>query len=152
MNALGSDAIGMLATAAKEARAHFDALVIGNQGEHFSAGANLMLILLGAQEEEWDELDLIVRQFQGANMALKYADVPVVAAPFGLTLGGGCEVVPPLGPRAGLGGDVHGARGARGRPRSRRGAGPRSWRSARSTAPRAWRGPTPSRSSGARST
>jgi 3-hydroxyacyl-CoA dehydrogenase len=92
MNALGGDAIGMLATAVKEARAHFDALVIGNQGEHFSAGANLMLLLLGAQEEEWDELDLTVRQFQAANMGLKYADVPVVAAPFGLTLGGGCEV------------------------------------------------------------
>jgi 3-hydroxyacyl-CoA dehydrogenase len=92
LNALGSDAIGMLGAAVKEARAHFDALVIGNQGEHFSAGANLMLILLGAQEEEWDELDLIVRQFQAANMGLKYAEVPVVAAPFGLTLGGGCEV------------------------------------------------------------
>jgi len=92
MNALGSDAIGMLGAAVKETRAHFDALVIGNQGEHFSAGANLMLVLLGAQEEEWDELDLVVRQFQGANMGLKYADVPVVAAPFGLTLGGGCEV------------------------------------------------------------
>jgi 3-hydroxyacyl-CoA dehydrogenase len=92
MNALGSDAIGMLATAVKEAHAHFDAIVVGNQGEHFSAGANLMLLLLGAQEEEWDELDLTVRQFQGANMALKYSDVPVVAAPFGLTLGGGCEV------------------------------------------------------------
>jgi 3-hydroxyacyl-CoA dehydrogenase len=92
MNALGSDAIGMLSTAVKEAHAHFDALVIGNQGEHFSAGANLMLMLLAAQEEEWDDLDLIVRQFQGANMGLKYADVPVVAAPFGLTLGGGCEV------------------------------------------------------------
>jgi 3-hydroxyacyl-CoA dehydrogenase len=92
MNALGSDAIGMLATAAKEARAQFDALVIGNQGEHFSAGANLMLILLGAQEEEWDELDLTIRQFQAATMALKYASVPVVAAPFGMTLGGGCEV------------------------------------------------------------
>jgi 3-hydroxyacyl-CoA dehydrogenase len=92
MNALGGDAIGMLATAVKEARAHFDALVIGNQGEHFSAGANLMLILLAAQEEEWDELDLTIRQFQSANMGLRYADVPVVAAPFGLTLGGGCEV------------------------------------------------------------
>jgi 3-hydroxyacyl-CoA dehydrogenase len=92
MNALGGDAIGMLATAVKEAHAHFDALVVGNQGEHFSAGANLMLMLLGAQEEEWDELDLTIRQFQAANMGLKYADVPVVAAPFGLTLGGGCEV------------------------------------------------------------
>jgi 3-hydroxyacyl-CoA dehydrogenase len=92
MNALGGDAIGMLAAAVKEAHAHFDALVIGNRGEHFSAGANLMLMLLGAQEEEWDELDLTIRQFQNANMGLKYADVPVVAAPFGLTLGGGCEV------------------------------------------------------------
>jgi 3-hydroxyacyl-CoA dehydrogenase len=92
MNSLGGDAIGMLATAVKEAHLHFDALVIGNQGEHFSAGANLMLMLLGAQEEEWDELDLTIRQFQSATMGLKYADVPVVAAPFGMTLGGGCEV------------------------------------------------------------
>jgi 3-hydroxyacyl-CoA dehydrogenase len=92
MNALGGDAIGMLATAVKEARANFDALVVGNQGEHFSAGANLMLMLLAAQEEEWDELDLTIRQFQNATMGLRYADVPVVAAPFGLTLGGGCEV------------------------------------------------------------
>lgn len=92
MNALGADAISLMAAAVKQARAHFDALVVGNQGENFSAGANLMLVLLAAQEEEWDELDLIVRQFQGANMALKYADVPVVVAPFGLTLGGGCEV------------------------------------------------------------
>ena len=92
MNALGPDAISMLASAVNEARTHFEALVVGNQGEHFSAGANLMLVLLGAQEEEWDELDLMVRQFQNANLALKYADVPVVIAPFGLTLGGGCEI------------------------------------------------------------
>ena len=92
MNALGSDALSMIASTVKEARRNFDALVIGNQGEHFSAGANLMLVLLAAQEEEWEELDLTIRQFQGANMAIKYADVPVVVAPFGLTLGGGCEV------------------------------------------------------------
>jgi 3-hydroxyacyl-CoA dehydrogenase len=92
MNALGADTFAMLASAAKEAKAHFDALVIGNQGENFSVGANLMLVLLGAQEEEWDELELSVRQFQNANMALKYADIPVVVAPFGMTLGGGCEV------------------------------------------------------------
>jgi 3-hydroxyacyl-CoA dehydrogenase len=70
MNALGADAISMLASTVKEAKQNFDALVIGNQGEHFSAGANLMLVLLGAQEEEWDELDLMIRQFQGANMAI----------------------------------------------------------------------------------
>jgi 3-hydroxyacyl-CoA dehydrogenase len=68
-------------------------LVIANQGEHFSAGANLMNFLLAAQDEEWNELDAAVRRFQEANMMLKYAPVPVVAAPFGMALGGGCEVV-----------------------------------------------------------
>ena len=92
MNALGADAIDMLRAALAEAGADFDALVIGNQGEQFSAGANLMLLLLAAQEEEWDELALMIRQFQGAMMALKYARLPVVVAPFGLTLGGGCEI------------------------------------------------------------
>jgi 3-hydroxyacyl-CoA dehydrogenase len=92
MNALGADALSVIGSAVKEARSSFDALVIGNQGQHFSVGANLMLVLLAAQEEEWEELSLIIRRFQGANMALKYADVPVVAAPFGMTLGGGCEI------------------------------------------------------------
>lgn len=92
MNTIGADAIAMLNTAVQEARPHFDALVVGNQGQNFSAGANLMLILLAAQEEEWDEIDLLIRQFQGATMALKYAPIPVVAAPFGMTLGGGCEI------------------------------------------------------------
>jgi 3-hydroxyacyl-CoA dehydrogenase len=92
MNALGADAIEMILSSVKEAHAHFDALVVGNQGDNFSAGANLMLVLMAAQEEEWDELDLMVRRFQQATMALKYSDVPVVAAPFGLTLGGGAEI------------------------------------------------------------
>ena len=92
MNALGGDSFAMLQAAVKDGRAHFDALVVGNQGENFTVGANLMLVLLAVQEEEWDELDLKVRQFQNANLALKYADIPVVAAPFGLTLGGGCEI------------------------------------------------------------
>jgi 3-hydroxyacyl-CoA dehydrogenase len=92
MNSLGADAISMLATAVKEVRAHFDALVVGNQGENFTVGANLMLVLMAAEEGEWDELGRMVRQFQDANMALKTAEFPVVAAPFGLTLGGGCEI------------------------------------------------------------
>jgi 3-hydroxyacyl-CoA dehydrogenase len=92
MNALGNDTFAMLASAAKDAKAHFDALVVGNQGEQFTVGANLMLALLAAQEEEWDELELGIRRFQDANMALKCADIPVVVAPFGLTLGGGCEI------------------------------------------------------------
>ena len=92
MNALGSDSFALLAAAAKQGRTHFDALVVGNQAEQFSVGANLMLVLLAVQEEEWDELDLSIRQFQNANMALKYAEIPVVVAPFGLALGGGCEI------------------------------------------------------------
>ena len=60
---------------------------------NFSAGANLMLLLLEAQEGNWDDVDLMVRAFQGATMALKYADVPVVVAPAGMVLGGGCEIV-----------------------------------------------------------
>ena len=92
MNTLGTDTFTMLQGAVKDGRAHFDALVVGNQGEQFTVGANLMLVLLAVQEEEWDELDRSIRQFQDANMALKHADVPVVAAPFGMTLGGGCEI------------------------------------------------------------
>jgi len=92
MNALGNDTFSMLLTATKEAKANFDAVVVGNQGEQFTVGANLMLALLAVQEEEWDEIDLSIRQFQNANMALKYCDIPVVAAPFGLALGGGCEI------------------------------------------------------------
>ena len=92
MNSLGADAISMLHAAVKEARAHFDALVVGNQGEQFTVGANLMLVLLAVQDGEWDEMDLAVRQLQDACMGLKYAEVPVVVAPFGLTLGGGAEI------------------------------------------------------------
>ncbi len=92
MNSLGNDTFAMLKAAVGEGRAHFDALVVGNQAENFTVGANLMLVLLAAQEEEWDELELGIRQFQNANMALKYAEIPVVVAPFGLTLGGGCEI------------------------------------------------------------
>ncbi|HYN10225.1 MAG TPA: 3-hydroxyacyl-CoA dehydrogenase NAD-binding domain-containing protein [Vicinamibacterales bacterium] len=92
MNALGGDAIEMLQAGVREAAANFSALVVGNDAEHFSAGANLMLLLLEAQEGNWDEVDLMVRSFQGATMALKTSPVPAVAAPGGLALGGGCEV------------------------------------------------------------
>jgi 3-hydroxyacyl-CoA dehydrogenase len=93
MNAIGGDTIQMLHAGLKEASANFAALVVGNEGEHFSAGANIMLLLLEAQEENWDEVDLMVRAFQNATMALRYADVPVIVAPAGLALGGGCEIV-----------------------------------------------------------
>ncbi|HTI42613.1 MAG TPA: 3-hydroxyacyl-CoA dehydrogenase NAD-binding domain-containing protein [Vicinamibacterales bacterium] len=92
MNAIGGDTIQMLHAGLKEASANFQALVVGNEGEHFSAGANIMLLLLEAQEENWDEVDLMVRAFQGATMALRYAGVPVIVAPAGLALGGGCEI------------------------------------------------------------
>jgi 3-hydroxyacyl-CoA dehydrogenase len=93
MNAIGGDTIQMLTAGVKEATANFRALVVGNDGVNFSAGANIMLVLLEAQEGNWDEIDLMVRGFQNATMALKYADVPVVVAPAGLALGGGCEIV-----------------------------------------------------------
>ena len=66
--------------------------MVGNDAPNFSAGANLMLLLLEAQEGNWDEVDLMVRSFQRATMGLKYAAVPVVVAPAGLALGGGCEI------------------------------------------------------------
>jgi 3-hydroxyacyl-CoA dehydrogenase len=92
MNAIGGDTIQMLQAGVKEASQNFAALVVGNDAPNFSAGANLLLLLLEAQEGNWDEVDLMIRGFQGATMALKHADVPVVVAPAGLTLGGGCEV------------------------------------------------------------
>lgn len=92
MNTIGGDQGAMMHTAIEEATRNFEGLVIANDGENFSVGANLMLVLLAAQEGEWDELNAMVHAFQQANMALKYAPKPVVAAPFGMTLGGGCEI------------------------------------------------------------
>ena len=92
MNAIGGDTIQMLQAGVAEAAANFRALVVGNEGTNFSAGANLMLLLLEAQEDNWDEIDQMIRAFQGATMALRHAPVPVIIAPAGLALGGGCEV------------------------------------------------------------
>jgi 3-hydroxyacyl-CoA dehydrogenase len=92
MNSLGDDMVQMIHAAIEETNRGFDALVVANQGDNFSVGANLMMVLLTAQEGEWDELDAAVRRFQQALMALKYSPKPVVSAPFGMALGGGCEV------------------------------------------------------------
>ena len=92
MNTLGGDTLAMLTAGIGEAEKNFEALVIGNDAPAFSAGANLMLALLEAQEENWDELDLMIRTFQSTVVSLRYAAVPVVAAPAGLALGGGCEI------------------------------------------------------------
>jgi 3-hydroxyacyl-CoA dehydrogenase len=92
MNAIGADLIGMIHKGLKRLETDFDAMVIANQAVNFSVGANLMLVLMGAQEQEWDELHLAVKQFQNANLAIKYAPKPVITAPQGMALGGGCEV------------------------------------------------------------
>ncbi|MGB6978325.1 MAG: 3-hydroxyacyl-CoA dehydrogenase NAD-binding domain-containing protein, partial [Candidatus Acidiferrales bacterium] len=92
MNSIGSDLVAMLHAGVNRLGSEFDAMVIANQAPNFSVGANLMLILISAQEGEWDDIHLAVRQFQRVNMALKYAPRPVVAAPQGMALGGGCEI------------------------------------------------------------
>jgi 3-hydroxyacyl-CoA dehydrogenase len=92
MNSIGGDTIQMMEAGVREASRNFAALVIGNEAPNFSAGANLMLVLLEAQEENWDEIELMIRAFQQTTLALRYSDVPVVVAPTGLTLGGGCEI------------------------------------------------------------
>ena len=92
MNSIGQDQVSMIRAGIDEAAGNFQAMIIANEGENFSAGAHLMLVLLAAQEGEWDELNAAINAFQQANMAIKYAPRPVVAAPFGMTLGGGCEI------------------------------------------------------------
>jgi 3-hydroxyacyl-CoA dehydrogenase len=93
MNAIGGDTMQMIRIGVKEAAANFAALVVGNDAPNFSVGANLMLLLLEAQEGNWDEIELGLRTFQDATQALRFADVPVIVAPAGMTLGGGCEIV-----------------------------------------------------------
>jgi 3-hydroxyacyl-CoA dehydrogenase len=92
MNAIGADLISMIHKGLKRLETDFDAMVIANQAVNFSVGANLMLVLVGAQEQEWDELHMAVKQFQNVNLAIKYARKPVVVAPQGMALGGGCEI------------------------------------------------------------
>ena len=92
MNAIGGDIVAMLHAGLKRLETEFEAMVIANQSQNFSVGANLMLLLISAQEEEWDDIHFAVRQFQRVNMAIKYAPRPVVVAPQGLSLGGGCEI------------------------------------------------------------
>jgi 3-hydroxyacyl-CoA dehydrogenase len=92
LNVIGGDTVQMLNAGIAEAERHFEALIVGTEGPHFSAGANLMLVLLEAQEGNWDEIDLMVRAFQNATQALRRSAVPVVVAAAGWTFGGGAEI------------------------------------------------------------
>ena len=92
MNAIGGDIVSMIYAGLKRLEGDFEAMVIANQAANFSVGANIMLLLISAQEEEWDDLHMAVRQFQRCNMAIKYSPRPVVVAPHGMSLGGGCEI------------------------------------------------------------
>src|SRR5271170_1832145 len=94
MNSLGSDIVSLISQTLKANGPGdgFDAFVITNDADNFSVGANLMLLLMSVQEEEWDDVDLAIRQFQGMTQAIKFSPKPVVVAPFGLCLGGGTEI------------------------------------------------------------
>jgi 3-hydroxyacyl-CoA dehydrogenase len=94
MNSLGTDIISLITQSLKPGGPgdNFDAFVITNDATNFSVGANLMLLLMSVQEEEWDDVDLVIRQFQGMTQAIKFSPKPVVVAPFGLCLGGGTEI------------------------------------------------------------
>ena len=92
MNALDDDIFAITTEALDRVENDFDGLVIGNEGEHFSAGANLFMVVVAAQQGMWDTLDGAVRKLQNMNMRMRYFPKPVVVAPAGLALGGGCEV------------------------------------------------------------
>jgi len=94
MNSLGGDIVSLVTQSLKAGGPGdgFDAFVITNDADNFSVGANVMLLLMSVQEEEWDDVDLAIRQFQAMTQAIKFSAKPVVVAPFGLTLGGGTEI------------------------------------------------------------
>ena len=95
MNSLGADIVQFVTQTLKPsspALGQFDAFVISNDAQNFSVGANIMLLLMAIQEGEWDEVDFAIKGFQGMTQAIKFCPKPVVSAPFGMSLGGGCEV------------------------------------------------------------
>lgn len=91
-NALSDEVCEIIMDACLKAGDTFEGLVIGNNGKHFSAGANLALVLELAKQAKWEALDHTITTLQKANMAIKYGPLPVVAAPFSSAMGGGCEV------------------------------------------------------------
>lgn len=93
MNALDIDIFNIIQKALDRAETEFEGLVIGNEGEHFSAGANIFLVVMAAQSGEWKQLEDLVKQMQNILMRVRYFPRPVVVAPFSLALGGGVEVI-----------------------------------------------------------
>lgn len=91
-NALGMDVLQLAGYAVEEVQRNFLGLVIGNQGKNFCVGMNLGYALMEAQDENWFELDMLVSRFHKVGNAMKSMHRPVVAAPFGMTLGGGVEI------------------------------------------------------------
>ncbi|MBS1740104.1 MAG: 3-hydroxyacyl-CoA dehydrogenase/enoyl-CoA hydratase family protein [Bacteroidetes bacterium] len=92
MNSIGGEVLEGVNKAIALAEDGYRGLVLANAGTNFSAGANVGLIFMFAAEQEYDELDMAIRQFQNTTMRIRYSSVPVVVAPHGLTLGGGCEM------------------------------------------------------------
>ncbi|MCV9388323.1 3-hydroxyacyl-CoA dehydrogenase/enoyl-CoA hydratase family protein [Reichenbachiella ulvae] len=92
MNAIGGEVIEGINTAISMAEENFRGVVIGNEGQNFSAGANLAMLFMFASDQEYDEIDLMIRQFQLTMTRARFSDIPVVSAPSGMALGGGCEL------------------------------------------------------------
>ena len=91
-NSVGEDVIRMVNDSLEEVEQNYRGMVIGNQGRHFCVGANLMLLLMEAQSDNFFGIELMVKEFQQMNMRMKYFSKPIVAAPFSMTVGGGCEI------------------------------------------------------------
>jgi len=91
MNSIDDDIVAMMNAAVDEAEANFRALVVGNDGANFSAGANIMALLMAVKSDDFETVGKLVRGFQAANQRMRYSAIPVVTAPFNLTLGGGAE-------------------------------------------------------------
>ncbi|MFN8411869.1 MAG: 3-hydroxyacyl-CoA dehydrogenase/enoyl-CoA hydratase family protein [Anaerolineales bacterium] len=92
MNALDDDISAIVTEAMDRLETDFDGLVVGSEAEHFSAGANLFMVVVAAQQGMWDQLDEAIRRLQNMNMRMRYSPKPIVVTPAGYTLGGGCEI------------------------------------------------------------